>query len=181
MRLPTPWVTACIGITLAGVGLDAVRAMSDDTRSAGTVTAGMSPLVGHLQPHLPPPSPDRPLPAAVLLQLADCSGNLRVLHLLHRAAVRDRVALRVLWYVGPVADSSRIRERLPSWTRRVPLVPVTPPLLAELRQMGVRSSPWLVMLDAEDRLRLSAGAPRGSREFAGLQRAIEGLTWSEGF
>ncbi len=120
-----------------------------------------------------------PVRAAVLLQAADCTSNLRVLHLLNRAGVRDGITLSVIWYVGPAADSSAIRPLLPPWASQVPLVHVPKPVLKDLARLGHTSTPLLLVLDQEGRVRFTSQSPRSSREFAGLRRIIEGLTWFE--
>jgi len=120
-----------------------------------------------------------PVHAAALLQAKDCTGNLRVLHLLNRASVRDNLTLSVIWYVGPVADSTIIRSLLPSWTAAIPLRPVPTTVKHDLARLGHTSTPLLVVLDQEGRVRFTSQSPRSSREFAGLRRIIEGLTWFE--
>ncbi len=114
-----------------------------------------------------------------LLQAADCTGNLRMLHLLHRRQVRAMLQLNVIWFVGAANDSTLIRGLLPTWAQRVPLRPASTSLLRTLRQLGHTSTPALVVLDQAGRVRLTTQSPRSSREVAGLRRIIEGLTWIE--
>ncbi|MBP6774636.1 MAG: hypothetical protein KA154_16685 [Gemmatimonadaceae bacterium] len=121
----------------------------------------------------------RPLQSAVLLQAIDCTGNLRMLHLLHRLPVRDRIQLAVLWYVGPASDTLLIRRLLPQWTSAVPLHAVPSHVRADLARMGHTSTPALVVLDQSQRVRFATQSPRSPREYAGLRRIIEGLTWIE--
>lgn len=121
----------------------------------------------------------RPLQSAVLLQAIDCTGNLRMLHLLHRLPVRDRIQLAVLWYVGPASDTLLIRRLLPNWTSAIPLRAVPAHVRADLARMGHTSTPALVVLDQSQRVRFATQSPRSPREYAGLRRIIEGLTWIE--
>jgi hypothetical protein len=114
-----------------------------------------------------------------LLQATDCTGNLRMLHLLHRRTVRESIQLNVIWFVGAANDSTVIRGLLPTWAQQVPLRLASPSLLRNLRQLGHTSTPALVVLDQEGRVRLATQSPRSSREVAGLRRIIEGLTWIE--
>jgi hypothetical protein len=114
-----------------------------------------------------------------LLQAADCTGNLRMLHLLHRRQVRDALQLNVIWFVGAARDSTLIRGLLPLWAQRVPLRQASTSLLRGLRQLGHTSTPALIVLDQAGRVRLATQSPRSSREVAGLRRVIEGLTWIE--
>lgn len=130
-----------------------------------------------IAPNAAPFLPGAPVQAAVLLQLSDCSGNLRMVDLLHRQSVREQVALRVVWYVGAVTDSSAIRRALPTWAQSVALHPAPAPALRELRRLGHVSTPLLVVFDAGGRVRLTTQSPASVREFAGLQRILEGLTW----
>lgn len=117
--------------------------------------------------------------AAIVLQLADCSGNLRLLHLLHLPSVESRLSLAIIWYQGPVTDSSDIRARLPAWTRASPLRPVPKGVVRDLARMGHRTTPLLLVVDDEARIRLVSQSPRTAREVAGLRRIVEGLTYRE--
>lgn len=165
------WVFAGLTLSLAGVGFDAVRAVPSRT------------LTGAIQPFLAATSTrtNRPtaVEAAVLLQLADCSGNLRMLHVLHRGQSRERLRLAVIWYVGSAADSQAIRSQLPAWTTRVPLRPAPRGVVRQLAELGHRTTPALIILDQQGRVRFATQSPRSSREVAGLRRIVEGLTWIE--
>ncbi len=167
MRIPTSWALALTGIMLAGVTVDAVRA------------APRATLTAALQPYIETPSVARKIQSAVLLQATDCTGNLRMLHLLHRSAVRGQLTLAVVWYVGTASDSSSIRYLLPKWMRSIPLHQVPASVLSELKRLGHLETPTLLVLDQQSRIRFVSQSPRSSREFAGLQRIIEGLTWIE--
>lgn len=153
-------------LLLAGVLVDSARA----TPASGLRNAADGPQ---------PPSPGGRLQSAVLLQRTDCTGNLRLLDLLARGEVAERLALRVIWYVGPATDTLDIRRLLPEWTHTVPLRAAPSPVLSELRGLGHRTTPVVVLYDQEGRVRLTSQSPRSLREFAGLRRAIEGLTWIE--
>jgi len=167
MRISTSWALALMGILLAGVTVDAVRA------------APRATLTTALQPYLDTPSVARKIQSAVLLQATDCTGNLRMLSLLHRSAVRGQLTLAVIWYVGAASDSSSIRYLLPSWTRSIPIRQAPSSVLSELNQLGHHETPTLLVLDQQSRIRFASQSPRSPREFAGLQRIIEGLTWIE--
>jgi hypothetical protein len=166
MRRFLQWSGAAVVILLAGVLVDSARA---------TPSAGLRHPVRRAEAA----APDRRLGSAVLLQRTDCSGNLRLLDLLARSDVAERVQLRVIWFVGPATDSVEIRSLLPRWTRSVPLKGVPTRVVSELALLGHRSTPVIVMYDQEGRVRLTSQSPRSLREFAGLRRAIEGLTWIE--
>lgn len=167
MRAMLQWSIAAVGLLLAGVLVDTARA------------APRNGLRRSLAPHIASFLPGAPIQAAVLLQRSDCSGNIRVLDLLNRESIRERLRLAVLWHVGPAADTVAIRALLPAWTRTVPIRQAPAAALMELRQLGHRSTPMLVILDQEGRVRLTTQSPRSPREFAGLRRIIEGLTWIE--
>jgi len=117
--------------------------------------------------------------AAIVLQLADCSGNLRLLHLLHLPSVEARLSLAIIWYEGPVSDSTEIRARLPAWTRASPLRPVPPSVVRDLARLGHRTTPLLLAADHDGRIRLVSQSPGTAREVAGLRRIVEGLTYRE--
>lgn len=168
MTRPFHWIAGASFLLLAGVAVDAARA----SRGAGLT----------LRTAIPPLADGRTRPAvraALVLQRRDCSGNLRLLHWLRAPALASGMALSVLWYAGPPADSAAIRALLPAWSAAVPLRPVPDPVVRDLRALGHRATPVLVVLDADDRVRLVTQAPRSPREAAGLRRALEGLSWFE--
>ncbi len=165
MRSAIRFVVAALVLLLASVVVDTARA------------APREGLLAALSPYLLPTRPGVPIQAAVLLQAADCTGNLRLLDVLQRPRVREQMRLAIIWYVGPPADTLVIRARLPRWTRRTALQPMSGAAMHELRQLGHRETPTLLVLDAGGRIRLTTQSPRSPREFAGLVHAIEGLTW----
>lgn len=166
MRRLLTWAGATAVLVLAGVLMDARRAPRP-------VPDSMLQPVSRADDGVA-------LSAAVLLQKRDCTGNLRVLELLHRADLPERLRLRVIWYVGQADDSIAIRRALPRWTRDTPLRRATRRTVDELAELGHRSTPVLVLYDIEGRVRLATQSPASSREFAGLRKAVEGLTWYEG-
>ncbi len=166
MRRFLTWSGAGVVILLASAAVDRSRAASPGALRAAA--ADTRTLIN-----------GEPVRAAVVLQRSDCSGNLRLLDLLHRRGVGERLSLNVLWYVGDARDSTIIRRLLPAWTKRVALVPAPRSALSELALLGHRSTPVVIVYDQEGRVRLTSQSPRSLREFAGLRRAIEGLTWIE--
>ena len=167
MRLPTTWVMALAALLLAVVTVDVVRA------------APRATLPESLRPYARAAGPAQQVQTAVLVQKADCTGNLRILHVLHRPNVRDKLRLSVVWFVGAPSDSTAIRQLLPAWTRTVPLVHAPTTVLSEMRRLGHRETPALIVLDQRGGIRFTALSPRSPREFAGLQRIVEALTWLE--
>lgn len=168
---------AVVLVLLASAVIDARRAAPSPTIAQSIEARPPHRASAHLA------SPERriarPLQSAVLLQAIDCTGNLRMLHLLHRLPVRDRIQLAVLWHVGPASDTLLIRRLLPSWTSAIPLHAVPAHVRADLARMGHTSTPALVVLDQSQRVRFVTQSPRSPREYAGLRRIIEGLTWIE--
>jgi hypothetical protein len=164
MRRTVPWISAVLLLLLAGVLMDSGRAHAMD----GLRQAGLADSV---------PKPGERLRATVLLQLSDCGGNLRMLDLLARADIPERLRLSTIWYVGNDRDTVSMRQLLPRWSRLVPLQRAPPRVLKELAFLGHKSTPVLVLFDQEGRVRLTSQSPRTPREFAGLRHAIEGLTW----
>lgn len=176
-RAPTlqQWVIAGLVVSLAGVGYDVARAgpqrtlpgaMRHITQAASPASSADAQVAAAVQ-------------AAVLLQLSDCSGNLRMLHVLHRGATRRHIHLAVVWYSGPVSDSTAIRAELPAWTATIPLRPAPSSVVQQFASLGHTTTPALLVLDQEGRVRFTTQSPRSSREVAGLRRIIEGLTWIE--
>jgi hypothetical protein len=123
----------------------------------------------------PQPARDAALDAYVVFQLADCDGNLRVLDLLRRRAMRGRVTLAGLAFVGSDAELERARSRLPLGARSVPIRRATRASVDLLAGIGHRSTPILIVLDAERRVRYITGAPRSPRAYVGLARVLASL------
>ena len=173
-RAPTllRWVVAGLAVSLAGVGYDVVRAMP-----SRTLPGAMRPFASAATPTASA-IPDAPtaVQAAVLLQLSDCSGNLRMLHVLHRGTAQRHIQLAVIWYVGPSADSTAIRGELPAWTAAIPLRPAPSAVVRQFAALGHTTTPALLVLDHDGWVRFTTQSPRSSREVAGLRRIIEGLT-----
>ncbi len=167
MRAILRWIIAAFALLLAGVLIDTARAAP-----AGGLRGSLSPYVGTLMP-------GAPIQAAVLLQRTDCTGNTRMFDVMNRPDIRDRLQLAVLWYVGADRDTSDIRALLPAWTRHTPLQRIPHGALTDLTRLGHRSTPILVVLDQDGRIRFTSQTPRSAREFAGLRQIIEGLTWIE--
>jgi len=167
----THWVLAGLTVSFGGVVFDAVRATPART------------LRNAMQQYDAPTAPGARQPphvsAAVLLQRRDCSGNLRMLHVLHRGAARDRIRLAVIWFAGSVTDSTAIRSELPPWTAEIPLRPAPKDVLQQLAALGHTTTPALLVADQEGRVRFATQSPRSSREVAGLRRIVEGLTFIE--
>jgi hypothetical protein len=167
MRHAFRWFVAALAVLLAGVLVDTARAASG------------SGLRHAFAPYLPSTMRGAAIQAAVLLQRADCSGNLRMLDLLQHDGVRPNMRLAVIWFVGPASDTTAIRQQLPHWTSAAPLRPAPREVLEQLRALGHVESPTLIVLDQDGRVRLTTRSPRSLREFAGLLRIVEGLTWIE--
>jgi len=172
-RAPTiaHWLLAGLAVSFAGVLYDAARTNPRSTLHDVIRRYDAAPGHGVLQP--------AHVNAAVLLQLRDCSSNLRMLHVLRRGPARGRIRLAVIWYAGPVGDSVSIRAELPSWTANTPLHPAPKAILKQFAELGHTTTPALVVADLEGRVRFTTQSPRSSREVAGLRRIIEGLTFIE--
>ncbi len=176
MRLSLHWVIAFLTVSLAGVAIDAVR-----VKPGKSLAAEIAEYVSESGAATPQSArlAQAPLAAALVLHVDDCNGNFRMFNLLHRTEVRGAIGMAVIWYAGSITDSTRIRSALPEWMHATPLRPVPPHVVRDLARLGHRTTPVLVMLDEEHRLRLTTQSPRSPREFAGLQRIITHLTWSE--
>jgi hypothetical protein len=61
----------------------------------------------------------------------------------------------------------------------IPLRPAPRHVVHQFAALGHTSTPALLVLDLEGRVRLATQSPRSSREVAGLRRIVEGLTWIE--
>lgn len=170
MKAPSA-VPVAIGVlvvlTLAGGSMNLQR--SDGKKARPT----------SLQAQVGSVPPGEPIRVAMLMQLSDCSGNLRPLSLLWEPRMAERMTLFAIWFVGPVSDSTRIRASLPTRAKRVPLIHAPTAVVRELQRLGHRHTPVLVAYDQEGRVRLTTQTPRSPREYAGLRKILEGLTWIE--
>lgn len=177
MRFSHHWVIAFLTVSLAGVAIDAARAKPG--KSLAAEIAEYARTMAATDSTTTFANGKAPLAAALVLHVDDCNGNFRMFNLLHRQEVRSAIGMVVIWYAGPIADSAAIRAALPDWMRSTPLHPAPPHVVRELTRLGHRTTPVLVMLDEMYRLRFATQSPRSPREFAGLQRIITNLTWSE--
>ena len=150
-RTSLRWFVAISLVALAVIAVDASQAQRGHT------------LTTALAPHLASTVPGMPIQAAVVLQKKDCTGNLRILDLVHRRRVRDNLRVRVIWYAGPHADSTFLRAALPAWTKSIPLVPLSAQTFESLSSLGHTSTPALVVLDQSARVRFVTQSPRSSR------------------
>jgi hypothetical protein len=99
-----------------------------------------------------------PYAAWVVLQADDCDSRLDALRALRRPALRHRVSLAIA-VLGTEADRLVVAERVAERELGVPVVHAGRELPRAVRALGFRSTPVLVMLDAEHRVHWAAPLP----------------------
>jgi len=115
------------------------------------------------------------LDAYVVFQLADCSGNLRVLDLLRRRSVSRHVTIAGLVFAGSADELDRARPRLPLSARALPIRRTTRASTELLDRLGYRSTPIVVVLDARRRVRFITSAPSSALAYVRLARLLPNL------
>jgi hypothetical protein len=110
--------------------------------------------------HVPPASLARALPprAIVVAQPADCEARFTALAVVVRAAQQAQVPLEVL-VPGNAQHRLAVTRALAGFGAAVRVQPASPNALRAVRALGYSTTPLLVVLDAQRRLRLAAPLP----------------------
>ncbi len=120
----------------------AVLFLAMTSRTGPTIAGGLG---------LPTPDPTRPLTAVAVLQEADCEGTVDFLRAFRRDALRGyRVVVLV-----PDRDPDAVERRLVDRVGPVVVEHAGRRTVRALRSLGYRRTPFLVVLDAEGRIRFS--------------------------
>lgn len=111
--------------------------------------------------------------ALLVAQPADCEDASRWADALVDAS-DARIGLAAV-VIGRGRELERGAERLRQRFGPLPVRPASRRNLAALRALGIRSTPFVVVMDAEGRVRLTADAPRDSASAARFRHAMRGL------
>jgi len=187
------WIGVCLAIPLAAAGDRVARVV---WRRAATPVA--QPLVASLTAHARTDAARRrenntrtpamsgvssdplpPLGAAAVIQREDCASNLIMFDVLKRPSLAGAIDLKVIWWLGNPRDTMGVRGLLPAWAQQIALRPVPTDALRDLKRLGHRSTPMLIVFDESNRVRLVSQSPRSNRELVGLLRILEGMSWSD--
>lgn len=108
--------------------------------------------------------PSKGFTAVIVAQAKDCDGNLGVFGLFDRPSISSHVPHRVLLFEGVAQDTVGLRDRLPSSLHDATLSVLSAAQRATMVALGHRSTPTLMLFDAEHRLRYAGASPPGPVE-----------------
>lgn len=106
--------------------------------------------------------------AFLVARSADCSGNFDFLDLFDRPPVRSRLDLAGVVALGDEDAVPALRAALAAHGRQLPVWSASPAARLALASLGVRSTPYLVVVDGDGALRFAAGAPATVRQYLAL-------------
>ena len=69
-------------------------------------------------------------------------------------------------------DSTALRHALVAHGHELPILPATPPLRSALATVGLRTTPYLLVLDGDGALRFATGAPESVSQYLALGRTL---------
>jgi hypothetical protein len=108
--------------------------------------------------------PAKGFTAVIVAQSKDCDGNLGVFGLFERPSISSHVPHRVLLVEGQAQDTLGLRDRLPRSLQQATLSVMSSTQRATMVALGHRSTPTLLLFDAEYRLRYAGASPPGPVE-----------------
>ena len=114
--------------------------------------------------------------AVVVLQTKDCDGRIDFMHAFSRPALKDAFSTGALVIGGP-ADATAAAQSLRARGLGIPVSAVRQDQHPG-RFLGYRQTPYLLVLDRQDRLRLAVPGPSSTLELLALEREAEGLLQS---
>lgn len=115
----------------------------------------------------------RPFHAVVVFQPEDCDGRIDFMHAFSRPRWRDAFSTGALVIGGP-AEASAAARSLRARGLSMPVHAVRHDRHPG-RNMGYVQTPYLLVLDRQDRLRIAVPGPSSTRELLAFERATEGL------
>ena len=113
--------------------------------------------------------------AYLVMQRADCEGNVYALRFLQRPAIRQRVRFAGLLLVGSDADHAAVRSRLGDTPHGAPLRHADDATVRALRTIGYRSTPFLVIAERHGGVKMTLQLPRTPEELAAFARLLPHL------
>jgi len=122
------------------------------------------------------PSAARDYDAFLVMQRADCEGNVHVLRFFARAPIRSRVRMAALLLVGSDADVDAVRQRLGHAPEGVPIHRADAATVRALRAVGYRSTPFLVIAEHGGDVKMTLQLPSTPEEQAAFARWLPHLS-----
>jgi hypothetical protein len=113
--------------------------------------------------------------AHLVMQRADCEGNVYALRFLQRPGIRQRVRLAGLLLVGSATDYAAVRRRLGDAPQGAPLRRADDATVRALRTIGYRSTPFLVIAERGGGVKMTLQLPSSPEELAAFARLLPHL------
>jgi len=122
-----------------------------------------------------PMSATAPHSAFFVMRPEDCDGNLDVLDLFQRPAIRERVELRAIVVLGSDRLSSDATRLLRARGIRSRVVRADDDLLRRLAESGWRSTPLIMVVDRNRTMRATMTAPSSIPAYLAVASALQAL------
>lgn len=117
--------------------------------------------------------PTRPFRAVVVFRPEDCDGRIDFMHAFARARWRDAFSTDALVIGGP-AETQAAAQILTARGLSIPVSAVRSDAHPG-RLLGYTTTPYLLVMDRQERLRIAVPGPSSTSELRALERATEGL------
>jgi hypothetical protein len=115
----------------------------------------------------------RPFRAVVIFHPEDCDGRIDFMHAFARPRWRDLFSTGAL-VIGGAAEAETAAQTLRARGLSIPVSAVRSEAHPG-RLLGYTSTPYLLVVDRQDRLRIAVPGPSSTSELRALERATEGL------
>jgi hypothetical protein len=115
----------------------------------------------------------RPFRAVVIFHLKDCDGRIDFMHAFSRPRWRDSFSTGALVIGGP-KEAQAAAQILRARGLAIPVSAVRSDAHPG-RLMGYTSTPYLLVMDRQDRLRIAVPSPSSTSELGALERTADGL------
>ena len=110
--------------------------------------------------------------AYLVARAADCAGNFDFLDLFDRPPIRDRVTLLGALALDGPDDATTLRRTLALHGHPLDVWTAPPSLRRSLASLGLRSTPYLIVLDAAGALHFATGAPESIPDYLALGNTL---------
>jgi hypothetical protein len=120
-----------------------------------------------------PDSAPEALRALVVFQVRDCETPRPWLRVFDEPGIRDHVVVSGV-VVGRDAELGEAARRMEAVYRRIPMRLAGRPGARVLWHLGYRTTPYIVLLDAEGRVRFASAAPADPTDAETFKQAVRG-------
>lgn len=124
---------------------------------------------------VPPLAEGREFHAYFAFQAADCAGNLHVLDIFQRPVVAQNVSINGI-ALGAAPQAREASRRVAARGYALPVLLADGSMVQALTTLGMRSTPYLVVLDSRGEPVLTSHAPREAGEYVRLARRLSQLS-----